>query len=50
MYYEIFAKLCYESGVKPADVSKATGISTATLSSWKKFSDKANSAFGKLFE
>ena len=36
MYYEIFEKLCDERGVKPAQVSKGTGISTATLSSWKK--------------
>ena len=36
MYYEIFAKLCEERNVKPSDVSKATGISTATLTSWKK--------------
>lgn len=35
MYYENFKKLCESKGVKPADVSKATGIATATLSSWK---------------
>lgn len=36
MYYENFARLCELSDVKPSQVSKATGISTATLSSWKK--------------
>lgn len=36
MYYERFEKLCENKGVKPATVSKATGISTATLTSWKK--------------
>ncbi len=35
MYYEIFKNLCEERGVRPYDVSKATGISTATLTSWK---------------
>ena len=36
MGYEQFEKLCEEKGVKPYHVSVATGISTATLSSWKK--------------
>lgn len=36
MYYEIFEKLCKERGVKPAHVSKETGVSTATLTNWKK--------------
>lgn len=35
MYYEIFQKLCELNNVKPAEVSRRTGISTATLSSWK---------------
>lgn len=35
MYYEIFEKLCGSKGEKPGTVSKATGISTATLTSWK---------------
>lgn len=35
MSYEIFEELCKEKGVKPIDVSRATGVSTATLSSWK---------------
>ena len=35
MYYEMFKTLCEKKGVKPSDVSKATGISTATLTSWK---------------
>lgn len=34
--YEKFRKICIERKVKPSDVSKATGISSATLSSWKK--------------
>ena len=36
MYYEIFESLCKERNVKPGHVSKATGISTATFTSWKK--------------
>ena len=36
MYYEIFEKLCKNNGTNPSRVSKATGISTATLTSWKK--------------
>lgn len=35
MYYEIFEKLCSSKGEKPGTVSKATGIPTATLTSWK---------------
>lgn len=34
--YEIFERLCQERGVKPYTVSKETGISTATLTNWKK--------------
>ena len=33
--YAIFQKLCEDKGVNPATVSKATGVSTATLTSWK---------------
>lgn len=36
MYYENFEKLCKMKGVKPGTVSRETGISTATLSNWKK--------------
>ena len=36
MYYENFERLCERTGTRPAQVSRATGISTATLSSWKK--------------
>lgn len=36
MYYENFEMLCNRDNVKPSQVSKATGISTATLTSWKK--------------
>ena len=35
MYYENFEKLCILNGVRPGTVSKETGISTATLTSWK---------------
>ena len=35
MYYENFEKLCNLKGIKPGRVSKETGISTATLTSWK---------------
>ncbi len=35
MYYENFEKLCDLNGVRPGTVSKATGISTATLTCWK---------------
>ena len=35
MYYENFAYLCEKKGVKPGQVSKETGVSTATLTSWK---------------
>ena len=36
MGYEVFDNLCKERGVTPYQVSKETGVSTATLSSWKK--------------
>ena len=36
MYYENFEKLCKRDGIKPAKVSRDTGISSATLTSWKK--------------
>lgn len=36
MYYENFEKLLKIKNVKPADVSKATGIATSTLTAWKK--------------
>lgn len=35
MYYENFEMLCKINNVKPSQVSKSTGISTATLSNWK---------------
>lgn len=35
MYYDKFEYLCKLKGVNASKVSKATGISTATLSSWK---------------
>ena len=33
--YEIFQELLEKSGLKPFDVSKATGISSSTLTDWK---------------
>lgn len=36
MYYENFEKLCEQRNVKPAHVSRETGVKTATLTSWKK--------------
>lgn len=36
MSYEIFEELCNTNHIKPAQVSKATGIATSTLTSWKK--------------
>lgn len=44
MYYETFRLLCEKKGIKPSDVSKATGISTATLTNWKqgKYTPKYN--------
>lgn len=35
MYYENFRKLCELNNVRPGTVSRETGISTATLTSWK---------------
>lgn len=34
--YGIFASLLEQRGVRASDVSKATGIATATLTDWKK--------------
>lgn len=36
MYYENFEKLCKKHNTNPSQVSRATGISTATFTSWKK--------------
>ncbi len=33
--YEIFAELLKKKGVRPADVSRATGIQPSTFSDWK---------------
>lgn len=35
MYYKNFEELCKQKGVTPNKISKETGISTATLTSWK---------------
>ena len=34
--YEIFEKLLNEKGVKAADVTRATGVSSTVFSEWKK--------------
>lgn len=36
MGYEAFQELCEKNNVRPSTVSKATGIATSTLTSWKK--------------
>lgn len=33
--YKIFQDLCARKNVRPADVSRATGIATSTFTSWK---------------
>lgn len=33
--YEVFEALCKEKGVRPSEVSRETGVSSAALSSWK---------------
>lgn len=40
--YEIFAKLLNEKGLKPADVTRATGIKSPVFSEWKKGKSKPN--------
>lgn len=44
MSYSLFKKLCDSKGVRPSDVSKATGIGSSTLTSWKqgKYEPKAD--------
>lgn len=34
--YERFVSILQEKGLKPSDVAKATGVTTSTLSQWKK--------------
>ena len=36
MSYKVFQELCEKHGVRPGAVSRATGIATSTLTSWKK--------------
>ena len=36
MTYDIFENLCAAKNVRPADVTRATGITSATFSEWKK--------------
>lgn len=36
MSYSVFDELCKKKGVRPADVTRATGITSATFSEWKK--------------
>ena len=35
MFKDIFSKILQERGIKPAQISKATGIPTSALSEWK---------------
>lgn len=35
MYYQNFEELCKQRNIKPNKVSKETGVSTSTLTSWK---------------
>lgn len=44
MYYQNFEELCKQRNIKPNKVSKETGVSTATLTSWKqgKYTPKPN--------
>ena len=37
MYYQNFDELCKQRNIKPNKVSKETGVSTATLTSWKQW-------------
>ncbi len=46
MFYENFIKLCEEHGVKPGTVSRATGVTTSTLTAWKQ--GKYTPKVGKL--
>lgn len=36
MSYDVFKDLCKKKGVTPAEVSRATGVATSTLTEWKK--------------
>lgn len=36
MSYKIFEELCKQRNVKPIEISRSTGIDSATFSSWKK--------------
>lgn len=38
--YEIFAELLTKKGLKPADVTRATGVSSTVFSEWKKGKSK----------
>ena len=40
--YEIFAELLVQKGLKPADVTRATGIHSAVFSEWKKGKSRPN--------
>lgn len=40
--YEIFAKLLAERGLKPADITRETGINSTVFSEWKKGKSKPN--------
>jgi transcriptional regulator with XRE-family HTH domain len=40
--YEIFERLLTEKGLKPADITRATGIKSSVFSDWKKGRSKPN--------
>ena len=40
--YEIFARLLAERGLKPADITRETGINSTVFSEWKKGKSKPN--------
>jgi len=40
--YEIFEKLLIEKGLRPADVTRATGLSSVVFSDWKSGKSKPN--------
>lgn len=40
--YEIFAELLEKMGIRPIEISRATGIPSSTFSDWKKGKSKPN--------
>lgn len=46
--YEIFEKLCKQMGITPYRFCKDTGISTSTISTWKKKGNKCGAKLQKI--